>query len=310
LVRSRNRANLDLAAHTFEIIAYRIKENLGSPRKIDHESVKVMNAKHDARTFNNLDPESGRVLVSPHGLDPVLLGIRGYSPDDVLAASRRYSCAKRLKESRSSGLIKHGRSSWQDEKGSRSEASPIRGHHGRVEDMPRVMRGGHVIFGLKDDSGSIDCAVYRPTGCLAMAARDLLPVIESEHLEGSGMARGKTHSNVEKLDVLHLVEKVEDVNPMCGKCGGRCESMGRGQGLRCKKCGQRYEYASKSKFDTRDSFSQLSTFLRPELVDILTRPDSRPRMISNPSLRVEDFQLRVEITIKDFKTSRSSVRLV
>jgi hypothetical protein len=26
----------------------------------------------------------------------------------------------------------------------------------------------------------------------------------------------------------------------------------------------------------------------------LTKPDSRPRMISNPSLRVEDFQLRVE----------------
>src|SRR6266852_4190194 len=48
-------ADLDCAAHTFEIIAYRIKENLGSPRRIDNESVKVMNAKHDARTFNNLD---------------------------------------------------------------------------------------------------------------------------------------------------------------------------------------------------------------------------------------------------------------
>jgi tRNA(Ile2)-agmatinylcytidine synthase len=89
-------ADLDLAAHTFEIIAYRIKENLGSPRRIDHESVRVMNAKHDARTFNNLDPESARVLVSPHGLDPVLLGIRGYSPDDVLAAFKEVQLCEEI----------------------------------------------------------------------------------------------------------------------------------------------------------------------------------------------------------------------
>src|SRR5207244_5450235 len=79
-------AGLDAVDHTFEIIAYRIRENLGSPRRIDHESVKLMNSKYEDRTFNNLDPESGRVLVSPHGLDPVLLGIRGYSPNDVLDA--------------------------------------------------------------------------------------------------------------------------------------------------------------------------------------------------------------------------------
>src|SRR6266581_3583242 len=79
-------ASLDSVEHTFEIIAYRTRENLGTPRKIDHESVKLMNAKPGNGTFNNLDPESGRVLVSPHGLDPVLLGIRGYNPHDVLAA--------------------------------------------------------------------------------------------------------------------------------------------------------------------------------------------------------------------------------
>src|SRR5713101_8636878 len=70
-------AGLDSVENTFEIIAYRIKKNLGSPRKIDQESVKVMNAKHDAGTFNKLDPESGRILVCPQGSDPVLLGIRG-----------------------------------------------------------------------------------------------------------------------------------------------------------------------------------------------------------------------------------------
>src|SRR5207245_10649221 len=79
-------ASLDSVEHTFEIIAYRISENLGNPRRIDHDSVKLMNSKYGDRTFSNLDSESGRVLVSPHGLDPVLLGIRGYSPNDVLGA--------------------------------------------------------------------------------------------------------------------------------------------------------------------------------------------------------------------------------
>src|SRR6266566_2690666 len=50
------------------------------------DSVKLMNAKYGNATFNNLDPESGRILVSPHGPDPVLLGIRGYYPQDVLSA--------------------------------------------------------------------------------------------------------------------------------------------------------------------------------------------------------------------------------
>src|SRR5690348_4191414 len=40
-------ADLQSAKHTFEIIAYRTRENLGSPRRIDRESVKLMNAKCD-----------------------------------------------------------------------------------------------------------------------------------------------------------------------------------------------------------------------------------------------------------------------
>src|SRR5207253_5926113 len=39
-------AGLDSVEHTFEIIAYRIKQNVGSPRRIDHESVELMNSKY------------------------------------------------------------------------------------------------------------------------------------------------------------------------------------------------------------------------------------------------------------------------
>jgi len=289
-------AGLDSVGHTFEIVAYRIRENLGSPRRIDHESVKLMNAKHGNRTFNNLDPESGRVLVSPHGPDPVLLGIRGYRPQDVLSAFNEVQLGEEVERvmifRTNQGTDAHLRKM--------RRAVDLKSHQsgavkGRVEDVPRVVRGGHVIFRLRDDSGSIDCAVYRPTGSLALAARDLIPGDRVRACGGiRGRRNGRTTLNVEKLEVLHLVEKIEHANPMCEDCGGRCESMGRGQGLRCKKCGRRDEYASKIQVRQQRHLQSTIYVPPPRARRHLTMPDSKPRNISNEYLRVEDFQLRVE----------------
>jgi len=291
-------AGLDSVEHTFEIIAYRIKENVGSPRRIDHESVKLMNSKYEDRTFNNLDPESGRVLVSPHGLDPVLLGIRGYSPNDVLDAFKELQ----LNEEIERVMIFRTNQGTDAHLGKIRRAVDLKPHQsgaltGRVDDVPRVLRGGHVIFRLRDDSGLIDCAVYRPTGSLAMAARDLLPGDTVRVYGGVRRWREGTPTlNVEKLEVIHMVEKIQQANPMCSSCGGRCESMGRGQGLRCKKCGQRNEYASKIQVRQERHLQSTIYVPPPRARRHLTMPDSKPRNISNEYLRVEDFQLRV----KDF----------
>ena len=289
-------ADLESVEHTFEIIAYRISENLGYPRRIDHDSVKLMNSKYGNMTFNNLDSESGRVLVSPHGLDPVLLGIRGYSPNDVLDAFKELQLNEEIERvmifRTNQGTDAHLRKT--------RKAADLKPHQsgvltGRVDDVPRVLRGGHVIFRLRDDSGLIDCAVYRPTGSLAMAARDLLPGDTVRAYGGvRGWREGTPTLNVEKLEVIHMVEKIQQANPMCSSCGGRCESMGRGQGLRCKKCGQRNEYASKIQVRQERHIQSTIYVPPPRARRHLTMPDSKPRNISNEYLRVEDFQLRVE----------------
>jgi len=289
-------AGLDFVEHTFEIIAYRISENLGNPRRINHDSVKLMNSKYGNRTFNNLDSESGRVLVSPHGLDPVLLGIRGYSPNDVLDAFKELQ----LNEEIERVMIFRTNQGTDAHLGKTRKAVDLKPHQsgaltGRVDDVPRVLRGGHVIFRLRDDSGLIDCAVYRPTGSLAMAARDLLPGDTVRVYGGVRRLREGTPTlNVEKLEVIHMVEKIQHANPMCSSCGGRCESMGRGQGLRCKKCGQRNEYASKIQVRQERHLQSTIYVPPPRARRHLTMPDSKPRNISNEYLRVEDFQLRVE----------------
>jgi len=289
-------AGLDAVEHTFEIIAYRIRENLGSPRRIDRESVELMNAKYEDGTFNNLDPESGRVLVSPHGLDPVLLGIRGYSPQHVLGAFNELKLCEEIERV----MIFRTNQGTDAHFGKTRRAVDLKPHQsgiltGRVDDMPRVIRGGHVIFRLRDDSGLIDCAVYRPTGSLSMVARDLLPGDRVRVCGGvRGWREGTPTLNVEKFEVLHLVEEIEDVNPMCSACRGRCESMGRGQGLRCKKCGQRMDDAAKIQVRHERHLHPTIFVPPPRARRHLTKPDSTRTTISNGYLRVEDFQLRAE----------------
>ena len=69
--------------HTFEFIAYRRRKNCGSQRRVNGESVKRMSRLTHPLTFNNYDDANKRVLITPHGPDPVLLGIRGETPEIV-----------------------------------------------------------------------------------------------------------------------------------------------------------------------------------------------------------------------------------
>ncbi len=170
--------------------------------------------------------------------DPVLLGIRGRTPQDVQEAFnlvRINEPAERVmifktNQGTDAHLTKTGR------------VADLRPHQatvltGRVEAIPKVLKGGHVIFQLRDDTGSVSCAAYAPTRSLMRAARDLLP---GDRVRVYGGIRGTSNRrltlNLEKIDVLELVEKMDWENPVCRLCGGRLKSMGRNQGLRCKKC--------------------------------------------------------------------------
>src|SRR5207249_7478533 len=95
----------------------------------------------------------------------------------------------------------------------------------------------HVIFRVYDETGSIDCAAYRASGPVRETSLQLSP---GDSVTVSGGIRpqslGELTLNVEKLEVTSLVNKVRLENPSCSNCGTRCESMGRGQGFRCRKC--------------------------------------------------------------------------
>jgi tRNA(Ile2)-agmatinylcytidine synthase len=227
--------------HTYELLAYRTRENVGKRiRSVDPKSVVEMDKATRPYTFNNYDYEKNRVLITPRGPDPVLLGIRGESAEAVLSAFKML----RIMEPYERYMI--FRSNQGTAEHLRFELNPCRlkayttGYIvGSVLSKPEVGLGGHVYFYVESRGCRVRCAVYEPSGGLRKIASLLVP---GDVVEVGGEVRRRTTKNptvvnVEYIRVIDLAEDFEYRNPRCPLCGRRMESMGRGQGYRCRRCG-------------------------------------------------------------------------
>jgi tRNA(Ile2)-agmatinylcytidine synthase len=226
--------------HTFELIAYRTSENRGSKRRVDTASIFEMDRQTQPLTFNNVDVEKHRVIITPHGPDPLLFGVRGENAEVVKKA---FSLVKPL-EPVERWLIFRTNQGTDMHLTKVQALNQLKPHQsvivkGAVSRNPRVVPVRHVIFVIKDSTAEVDCAAYEPTGDLRKAAREL---IEGDEIEVYGAVR-RAHNgkpltiNLEKINILSLAPKTAHRNPSCPSCGKGTESMGRGQGFRCKKCG-------------------------------------------------------------------------
>jgi tRNA(Ile2)-agmatinylcytidine synthase len=227
--------------HTFEIISYRTPENRGKPRRVQVSSVITMDTKAPL-TFNNVDPETGRILITPRGPDPILCGVRGETPEAVKQAYELITVDEPVERwmifRTNQGTDAHLRKV--------SAVADIQPYNsvvaqGVVSKEPRVIQGGHVIFAIKAGSGEVDCAAYKPTVKLCKTARKL---ITGDVVKVFGGARPSFSEhqltiNLEKMNVLELAPNTLFVNPSCPECGKRTKSMGKNQGFRCDKCGFR-----------------------------------------------------------------------
>ena len=228
--------------HTYELIAYRKPENRGTPRRIEQSSVVEMNEKTSPLTFNNIDPETSRILITPRGPDPILYGIRGENPNAVKRAHEIVHSEEPI-ERWIVFRTNHGTDAHLQMVSSVSEVKPFNPVvvRGTVAEGPEVIAGGHVIFAIRDETGEVDCAAYEPTGTLQAVARKL---VKGDLVEAYGGVRpaASTHPitiNLEKLRILKLAPKIVLFNPKCLRCGKRMKSMGLNKGFRCEKCGFR-----------------------------------------------------------------------
>ncbi|GBC74184.1 hypothetical protein HRbin05_00218 [archaeon HR05] len=246
--------------YTFEVIAYRRQEMCGLPRLVDEASVMMMDKATHPYTFNNYDYKHARVLITPHGPDPVLFGIRGDDPCILLDALSMLKVHEPLE----GYMLFRSNQGTNAHLANMLDASNLKAYtsgyiQGRVASEPLAIEGGHTFFALEcygnngygsgDEDGygkgNVLCAVYEPTGlspiAQALSIGDVLEV-------GGGVRKGTSKHpkvlNVEYIKVVDLARKVRYMNPLC-ICGKRLKSEGKGKGYGCKKCGYRVRDAEK-----------------------------------------------------------------
>jgi len=224
--------------YTFEYLAYRRIGQSGK-RGVDAESVIEMDRIMGDRVFSNLD-NANRIMIEPHGPDPVLYGIRGEIAKDVIEAASHVKSSQsaerwmvfRTNQATGEHLLNQVRISDLRP----YMAAVVRGH---VDQSPQIFEGGFVVFGIKDDTSRIDCAVYEPTRQFRDIAANLQKDDEVK-VHASVRPESSTHGltlNLEGLEILQLAPDIQLQNPICSNCMKRLKSAGTGKGFKCAKCG-------------------------------------------------------------------------
>jgi len=218
----------------------------GKRREINRTSIIAMNEKMGHLTFNNIDPETERILITPRGPDPVLFGIRGDGPASVLQSKDMVSTSEPFeymlyRTNQGTGahlenLLKIG------------ELRPYSSGRidGSVSTKTVTTEGGHVMFKLKNEEGEVNCAAYQPTGSLKKNCRalEIGDIVELGGGIRKATARFPRVLNLEFLRVLCLKPQYHWSNPKC-KCGRRMESAGLAKGYRCRQCGSKNRIGKK-----------------------------------------------------------------
>ena len=187
--------------HTYELIAYRKKEFWGTRRMIDSASVKAMDASTFPHTFNNYDYQKRKVLVAPHGPDPVFAGIRGDSPRSVIRAFKTLEHEEPLQGHMVYASNQHTDAHLQQELKWKVYSSGWL--DGTVEGVS-TGAGGHVYVKLESGGRNRVAAAYEPTGDLRRTARLLR---RGDRIRAfGGVRRGTslhpTILNMEKFELL------------------------------------------------------------------------------------------------------------
>ncbi len=222
---------------TYELIAYRTPEFVGTRREMDRGSIGAMNEATYPFTFDNLDTNTGEVRIMPHTPCPVYFGIRAFKPHYL---HRALEMVRPLQPVERFRIYETNQAT--DAHISEAVAGKVRPLtsvkvSGTVSSTPKTIRGGHLIFRIEDETGSVDCAIYEPTRGFRDVGRAL---ICGDTVRVYGGVKKKPASpltiNVEKMEVLSLAPLTIRKNPACPKCGRTMKSEGKGKGYQCSAC--------------------------------------------------------------------------
>lgn len=187
--------------HTFELISYRREDSWGTTRQLDSSSVRAMDSRMFPHLFNNYDYQKRKVLISPHGPDPVFAGVRGDSPSSVIRAFDMLGYDEALE-----GHMVYVSNQHTDAHLYRPldwKAYSAGWFEGTVEGVS-VGKGGHAYLTIREGGLLHPVAAYEPTGDLTRTVRRLK---EGDRVRAFGGVRRGTSLhpkilNLEKLEVI------------------------------------------------------------------------------------------------------------
>lgn len=231
----------DFKDHTLELLSYRKKSKFGKKRKISTPSVKVMQENTFPNTFNSFDTKKGKILIAPHGPDPVFYGIRGENVNSLLYATNIIQSDEKL----------DGYMIFKSNQGTNDHLQNILNHKnmkpyasgniiGIVSTTPKIVKGGHVFFTINSENHEYWCAVYKPTGMLNVASN---LIIGDKIRIGGGVRKASKNFpriiNLEYIKIISLEKDHSQMNPLCVPCNKKMKSKGQNQGFQCILCGKK-----------------------------------------------------------------------
>jgi len=231
----------DFQDHTLELVSYRKRTKFGKERKISAESVKIMQEKTSPNTFNSFDTKKGRILITPHGPDPVFYGVRGENVDSLLYATKILKSDEKLDGymifKSNQGTGDHLKNELNFENMKPYSSGTITGI---VSNIPKTVEGGHVFFKILSKNHEFWCAVYKPTGISSIAAN----LIKGDKICVGGGVRKASKKfpriiNLEFINIIRLEKNLSKSNPICKKCNKKMKSKGQNQGFQCIRCGKK-----------------------------------------------------------------------
>ena len=229
----------DFNDHTLELLSYRKKRRFGKKRIISTDSVKKMQEETFPYTFNSFDTKRGRVLITPHGPDPVFYGVRGENVDSLVTATQIIQSDEKLDGymifKSNQGTGDHLKNELNSETMKPYASGTL---IGTVSNIPKITKGGHVFFTINSKNNEFWCAVYKETGMSTIASN---LIIGDKISVGGGVRKASKNFpriiNLEFIKIISLKKNLSKTNPICKKCKKKMKSKGRNQGFQCIKCG-------------------------------------------------------------------------
>ncbi len=219
--------------HTYELLTYREDARWGSERDLNDEDVKRFDIE-TLYTFDSYDHEENIQAIAPNSPCPVLYGVRGEEPSELMKA------LSMIGGERVERWLLFLTNQATDDHVQKQVIGRLRPWTscdiiGEISRSPWTIEGGHVFFDVDYNGNTVTAAAYEPTKGFRDVVKKLTDGDKVRVI--GGVRKDPITVNIEKIEILELAEKkIKKSNPKCPDCGKRMSSMGKDAGYRCKRC--------------------------------------------------------------------------